>query len=241
MHTKKLVTGLALAALALAPTAQASQAASHSAHGVGRAAAAPPIIQGVVTDQFGHKVDDVEVDAVRANGNPAASALTYSNRNNGQPHGYFHLEVGGKGSFTLTLSKDGYVTEEIGPFDITRKKQRLSLGELELVKKLADTKTTGELKDDSITPTQKGKVDVTVSAKGAKPAGEIEIRDGRNVVGNDEMTAGDNGSITVTLKKLAKGSYNLKAYFLGSNTLKPSSSRSFTLEVKKPRHRPNAW
>lgn len=244
MHTKKLVTGLALVALALAPTAQPSQAADSSGLRAGTVARAVvrPLIQGLVVDQQDHYLDNVNVEAVRDNLNIAASSFTYASQwPDGPQHGYFYLEVGSKGTFTLTLSKSGYVTRTY-PVGQVLAKQIVSLGEITLEKKLADTKTSGVLKDSSISPDEKGKVVVTVSSKETKkPTGEIEVRDGHKVVGSDEITAGDKGQITVTLKKLAKGGYDLKACFLGSSTLKASSSKAFTLTVKKPRHRPKAW
>jgi hypothetical protein len=244
MHIKKLATVLVLGALALAPTAQPSQAADLSAssrtESVARAVVRP-LIQGLVIDKSGHYLDDVNVEAIRANGNTAASSLTYASQRDDVQHGYFYLEVGGKGDFTLTLSKDGYVTRSY-PVGEVGKKQIVSLGEITLTRAAADTETSAKIKDDSISPDQKGKVDVTVSTKATKkPTGDVEVRDGNKVVGSDSLAAGDRGAITVTLKKLGKGTYHLKAYFLGSKTLKKSESGTVTLTVKKPKHRPNAW
>lgn len=246
MAIKKFAAVLVLGALALAPAAQPSQAASGGAvgaHQVSRAAA-PPLIRGVVSDQFGHYVDNVDVEAVRANGNVAASSLTYaSSWDSGPQHGFFYLEVGKKGTYTLTLSKDGFVPRTLESVEITRLRQRLSLGEITLKRKLAATTTSGELRDESVTTSDKPRVDVSVKPGKAKPAGTVEIRIGSKVVGSATVKAADKGSTTVTLGKFAKGSYTLKAYYLGSKTTQASSSKAMTLSVKKARghHRPNAW
>lgn len=242
MALKHFATVLALSALALAPT-QTSQASETSG-----SAAAPsrvqirPLIQGLVVDPQGHFLDNVSVAAIRANDHSAASALTYASiRESGPQHGYFYLEVGSKGDFTLTLSKPGYVsrTYEVGEVG---KKQVVSLGEIKLSPAAAPTSTDANVVGRSITPSQKGKVDVTVSTKKTnKPTGDVEVRDGNKVVGSDTLKAGDKGQVTVTLKKLGKGTYRLKAYFLGSKTLKKSNSGAVTLTVKQAKHRPNAW
>lgn len=249
MSIKKLSTVLLLGALALAPAAQPSQAASGTHVGAVQAsrAGAPPLIRGVVVDQFGHYVDDVDVEAVRANGNVAASSLTYaSNWASGPQHGFFYLEVGKLGTYTLTLAKKGFESRTYGPAEITRLKQRLSLGEITLTRKpvVVATATSAELRDASIATGEKAKVAVSVSPAKAKPTGQVEVRIGSKVVGSATLKAGDKGSTTVKLGKLAKGKHLIKAYYLGSETTKASSSQKMKLRVGKVRKghsRPNAW
>jgi len=202
-----------------------------------RAAAHPPLVQGVVVDQFGKFVDDVEVDAVGSPGGKA-SALTYaSKRDDGPQHGYFYLEVGKKGSYTLTLSKDGYESLTIGPVKVPRLRSKVALGEITLTKKPAVTRTSAGLEAGSITPDAHGRVDVSVSTKATtRPVGAVQVREGHAVVGTAALRPADKGSATVVLDRLAAGSHDLKAYFLGSKTLKASASKSMTLTVKKPRH-----
>ncbi|GAA2148568.1 hypothetical protein GCM10009844_27110 [Nocardioides koreensis] len=201
-----------------------------------RAAARPPLIQGVVVDQLGHAVDDVDVRAIDSNGDPAASALTYaSSRVDGPQHGYFYLEVGAVGSYTLRLKKPGYVSATVESVQVSRPRQRLALGELVLTKVLG-TKTSASLADGRITADQWGKVRVTVTGGGtSRPAGTVEVRDGRKVVGTGRLRPSDGGKVVVTLKRLAAGSHGLEARFLGSKTLKASSARKVTLTVTKPR------
>lgn len=247
MSIKKLSTVLLLGALALAPVAQPSQAATGTHAGAVQAsrAGAPPLIRGVVADQFGHYVDDVDVQAVRANGNVAASSLTYaSNWKSGPQHGFFYLEVGKLGTYSLTFSKSGFVSRTLDNVEITRLKQRLGLGEIKLTRKQATTTTSAALRDATITTKDKPRVDVSVAPGKAKPVGKVEIRIGKKVVGSTTLEAGDKGSTTVTLDNLDKGTYTLTASYVGSKTMKASSSKKMTLTVRKGgkgHGRPNAW
>lgn len=226
----------ALAALVVAPQALPASAST------GASAAAPvqraggALIQGVVTDQFGRPVDDVQVQATKADGTPAASALTYaSDREDGPQHGYFFLEVT-KGSYTLTLSKNGY-RDAVYEAQVTKRGQHVSLGEIEIRRLLADTKTSASLEDGTVTTRQNGEVDVTVTSRATgKPTGDVEVREGRHVVGEGQLRSRDKGHVSIELDKLGKGQHELKAYYLGSSTLKESSSKSVTLTVKKSKH-----
>jgi hypothetical protein len=230
-----LATTLGTVAAGVAPTvANPAFAVSGPAPKV---RAHPPLVQGVVADQFGHFVDDVDVEAVDANGEVAASSLTYaSEREDGPQHGYFYLEVGRKGTYTLTLTRDGYKDATVEDVVVTSRRQRLALGEIDIVKKAAETRTSAGLDDDVVTPDERGRVEVSVSTKATgRPTGDVEVREGRTVVGTGELDASDRGRVMVLLKRLAPGSHHLTAYFLGSKSLKESASKEMTLTVKKPR------
>jgi hypothetical protein len=231
------VAAALIAAAVIAPQALPASAAPVAGPAASAPRAGSALIQGVVVDQFGNPVDDVEVQAENADGTPAASALTYaSDREDGPQHGYFFLEVS-RGTYTLTLTRTGYKTLVIDDVEVARARQKVSLGEVEIEKKLADTKTTGELGDKSITTKQNGVVDVVVSSKATtKPTGAIEVREGRKVVGEGTLKAKGKGKLTIELDKLAKGSHDLKVYYLGSSTLKASTSGVLTLKVAKPKH-----
>jgi hypothetical protein len=239
MSHRRLVAATAAAAtLLLAPQALPASASVQGSSAVAPARlVAKPLIQGVVVDQFGHLVDDVDVQATRADGTPQASDQTYASaREDGPQHGYFFLEVT-KGTFTITLSRTGYQTVEYGPYDVARRHQRVSLGEIEIKKVLAGSRTRAELVKTSVTTQQHGAVDVTVGAAGSsKPTGEVEIREGRKVVGEGTLRGQDKGSLTIDLEKLAKGKHHLKAYYLGSQSVKASGSRTLTLSVTKAKH-----
>jgi hypothetical protein len=241
MNKLRLVAATTAAAASVLLVAPQMMPASASQPGSSPAAASAverkPLIQGVVVDQFGHEVDGVTVQATKADGTAAASAITYaSDRADGPQHGYFFLEVS-KGSFTLTISKSGYRTAKVGPVEVERRFQHVSLGEVQLDKDLTATRTGGAPDDATITTKQHGVVLVEVTAKGkVHPTGAVEIREGRTVVGEDALRRTDKGSVEVDLDKLAKGKHELKAYYLGSSSFEGSTSKAFTLTVSKPKH-----
>lgn len=227
-----LVTGLG--ALLVAPQVLPASAAPHTAPGVTVARAGSALIQGVVVDQFGTYVDDVEVIATKGDNPPAASALTYaSKRKDGPQHGYFFLEVS-RGTYTVELARKGFkplVLDDV----VVRKGKRTSLGEIEMQRVLAASRTEAALAQKKITTKQNGVVTVTVSVKDVKPTGDVEIREGRDVVGGGQLKAGNDGRVTITLDRLPKGSHDLKAVYLGSRSVKGSSSQTVTLIVTKSR------
>jgi len=219
------------------PASAATNAGSVRA--VAAAELAPaPLIQGVVTDQFGRYVDDVKVQATRADGTRAATSLSYASaRADGPQHGYFFLEVGRVGRYTVTLSKDGYESVRYDDVQVVRRNQKLALGEIEIEKVLAATSTNATLTERATPSNERATVVVAVTTKATpKPTGVAEIREGRNVVGTAVLKAGNRGTVTVTLMKLGKGAHVLRAYFLGSQDLAASSSkRPVTLVIVKPR------
>lgn len=234
---------LLLAPQALPASASTSGPASASSSGPASAphvaavtaVVAKPLIQGVVTDQFGRPVDDVKVQAVGADGTREASALTYaSSRPRGPQHGYFFLEVR-RGTYTLTLSRSGYVTRKLSRIKVTQRGQRVDLHEIAIHKRLPASRTRGALEEKVVT-TKRHAQAVVVVAGAKRPTGDVEVREGRRVVGEAALTSRDKGSLTVRLDKLARGRHDLKAYYLGSRVLEPSGSKGFTLTVTKPRH-----
>ena len=239
MSRRRIAAVLAsCAALLVAPHALPAQATtpSHDVAAAPSTAVVHPLIQGVVVDQAGKPVDDVMVQATRADGTPQASAQTYaSNREDGPQHGYFFVEVT-KGSYTLTLSKKGYKTVEYDAGTISRRGQKISMGELVIKKLAAATDTKASLTKATVNTKQHGETTVTVSSKDAKPLGDVEIREGKHVVGEATLRKSNRGTVTIELDKLPKGAYVLKAYFLGTSAFKASVSKSFTLTVVKARH-----
>jgi hypothetical protein len=228
------------AALLLTPhLLSPSAATSHSATSVAVAparAATEPLVQGVVTDQFGNFVDGVTVRATRSGGAAAASAETYASVwADGPQHGYFYLEVGRTGTYTLTLAKNGYETVEYDEVMVTRRGQKLSLGEIQIEKVLASTSTNAMLTRRAVATRDRASLVVAVTTKATqKPTGEVEVREGNKVVGSVVLKPGHRGNATVTLTKLGKGGHVLRAYFLGSEDLAPSSSkRPVTLVIGK--------
>ena len=234
--TAALATVVALAAGVLAVQQMVPASAVGAASSLAPVLVAPAnLIQGVVVDQDGRPVDGIKVRAFNAQGEPAASAETYASTwPDGRQHGYFFLEVP-RGSYTLTLSKDGYKSLEYDAGQVTKRRKRISLGEIEIQKISAPTRTSASLDRATISTKDKGSVAVTVArVKGSdKVAGDVEVREGRKVVG--AATLGKKGTVTVRLDRLPKGEHSLTAYFLGTADHKSSSSKQLTLTVVRAR------
>lgn len=237
MHVRTVVAAVTAAGLCAVPLAMSADAApsSHVVAAAPSAAAKVPLVKGVVVDQLGSYVDGVKVQALDKKGKPVASALTYASQwPKGPQHGFFFVEVGEKGGYSLTLSKNGYQTRTINNVEVTGR--RLALGELTLRKSAAPTTTSAALADKSITTKQNGVVKVTVATSATKtPTGDVEVREGRRVVGEGTLKAGAKGTVSIGLDRLPAGSHSLVASYVGSSTLKASTSGSVTLVVKKVR------
>ncbi len=236
MSRRRIAAVLACCGALLAtPHALPAQAAPADRAAAPRAAVSHPLIQGVVVDQKGKPVDDVEVTAIKADGTVQGSALTYaSDREDGPQHGYFFVEVT-QGTYTLELSRDGYKTVEYEAGTITKRHRKISLGELEITRLAAPTTTKAALEAGTVSPKQRGVVDVKVTTRKGRAVGDVEVREGRRVVGSDSLRKSDKGALAITLAKLPKGDHHLVVYYLGSNGLKPSHSSGLTLHVVKKR------
>ena len=233
--TAALATVVALAAGVLAVQQMVPASAVGAASSAPVFVAPANLIQGVVVDQDGRPVDGIKVRAFNAQGEPAASAETYASTwPDGRQHGYFFVEVP-RGSYTLTLSKDGYKPLDYDAGQVTKRRKRISLGEIEIQKISAPTRTSASLDRATISTKDKGSVAVTVApVKGSdKVAGDVEVREGRKVVG--AATLGKKGTVTVRLDRLPKGEHSLTAYFLGTADHKSSSSKQLTLTVVRAR------
>ena len=229
--TAALATVVALAASALAVQQMRPASAAAPAPSAPVFVAPANLIQGVVVDQRGRAVDDVTVEAVKADGTNDAADQTYEASWEGGPgHGYFALSVH-RGSYTLVLSKAGYKTVEYDAGLITKRRKKISMGEIEIQKIAAPTKTEAALVKGSVTTREAGAVTVTVQGDG-KVTGGVEVREGRKVVGEATLKK---GTVTVTLDKLPKGTHALTAHYLGTADHKASSSRQLTLTVTKAR------
>ena len=236
-RTAALLASAALALVVVPHALPAQGAPSHDRAVAPSRVAASPLIQGVVVDQDGKPVDDVDVQALEVDGTePAASALTYASEwPDGPQHGYFYVEVP-RGSYTLTLAKRGYRTVEYDAGTVVRRHQKVSMGEL-VIKKVATRSTTSAgLQHATVTTRQRGVVDVTVTGSGGRPTGEVVVREGRDVVGDGTLTRSARGHVTITLDRLGRGDHDLRASFRGSASWRPSTSKVLTLRVVKRRH-----
>lgn len=198
------------------------------------AAQVRPLIQGVVVDQGGRYVDDVQVLAVRPDGTNAASALSYASaREDGPQHGYFFLAVGSRGSYEVVLSKPGYQTVSLGEYDVTRRGV-VSLGEVEVPKKLVDSKTSCKLGDKVIGKSDRGSFSVTVTTTDtSRPTGEVKVYVDGKKVDDKSLRSHHRGAIDFTLPRLSVGNHQVKAGWGGTPYVKASGCAASTVTVKK--------
>jgi hypothetical protein len=195
-------------------------------------------VEGVITNRATKKAvgdDEVTVEAYPAgvtDSDLVASSALYASPDGKTEHGFYRLWGLEPGNYRIKFidSHGTYVDAikmvTVGDREIQRLDQELKLS----------TATKASADDDVITSAEKGKVTVKVASAGVRPVGNVEIRLGRKRVGSDQVRASDKGRVTVTLPRLAVGSYSLRAYYLGSKSFGESTSRTVSLTVKKPRH-----
>lgn len=243
MNRSRTLAGAVTLALATAGIVSSldSPTSANPAFDVGGSLSAPQSptrghawIEGVITDRASNKaLDNMQVEAspTGAPGDVVATSLTYESPDGSTKHGFYRLWGLEPGSYRVTfVSLDGSYRGASTVVSVENR-QVLSLPVM-LKRAQAATTTKASVGDDVISTAEKGKVVVTVAGSG-KPAGDVEVRLGRKVVGDGQVRGSDRGRVTVTLDRLAVGSYDLKAYFLGSRTFEASSSKAVTLTVKK--------
>ena len=200
---------------------------------------APGDVVGLVQAKGGDYLLDVEVEALDANGDVEASALTYESDVYPGLDGWFRLEVF-PGEYRLRFSKPGYVTRTFVSRVDVGSGEEVDFGTVTLKPVPKPSKTSGRLKDNRITTAQRGKVVVDVTSR-ATPTGAVTVKDGRHVVGSAKLRTPQDGTVTVALPKLARGIHSLKVYYAGSDAVAASTSRVIKLTVEKPRrHRASA-
>jgi len=184
-------------------------------------------IVGVVRDGE-RDIDDVLVQAV---GPDSGADLTYASPRDGGPqHGFYRIEVPA-GRYRLTFERSGYVTEKLTA------KVRVVDGETTeapTVTLARPSKCTAKPKDNKVTTAERAKVVVVVTSK-ATPTGAVTVKVGRKVVGTGKLRKADDGTVTVTLPKLGKGTYQLVAGYAGSETAAAAKASAVKLTVTKPR------
>jgi hypothetical protein len=190
-------------------------------------------IEGVVKDQFGDRVGNVSVHAVSAD--DEGSAITYEEPGIAGSTGFYRIYDLTPGTYTVRFTSDSPKVEPLTT-KLTVGKREIGRIDAKLTRVLAGTTTSATLGKATISTKDRGAVTVIVKTGATKqPVGAVELREGRAVVGEATLVKSGKGSVTVTLDKLAKGDHVLKAYFLGTKVLKPSTSRGLTLHVVKKR------
>lgn len=209
------------------------------------AATTEKIIRGLVTDPSGRLVDDVQVEAIDEDGVVTASALTYaSEKADGVQHGFYGLYVA-PGTYTLRFTKQGFRTQTVTDAVQTGRREVVHAAEVTLAVARVQSATGARLVDATIRPSQRGEVVVTVKGQASSVTGEIEVLNGRKVVGSGNLRKKDHGKTSIDLKQLDRGSYRLTVAFAGSTLLKPSAD-VVRLEVTRTGRRavvlrPNVW
>ncbi len=96
----------------------------------------------------------------------------------------------------------------------------------------AKTATTLKLSKKSVKAGKKAKATVTVKLSGSalKANGKVTLKAGSKTVGTGTVK---NGKATITLKKLKKGSYKIKATFAGGSSYNASKTKTVKLKVTK--------
>lgn len=190
-------------------------------------------IQGVVKDQFGDPLGNVQVQAT-SNGDEG-SAITYEKPGIAGSTGFYRIYDLRPGTYTLVFSsKAPRITSATATVEVG--KREIGKVSMTVTRVLAATDLAASLQKKSVTTKQSGVVEATLTTSATKkPTGRVEVREGRDVVGKGSFSARDGGKLTITLDRLHRGSHALKAYYLGSSDLKASASKSFTLTVTKAR------
>nr|MCW2727423.1 hypothetical protein [Aeromicrobium sp.] len=128
----------------------------------------------------------------------------------------------GAGSYQVTVSYGGDAANNVGPSSAS---STLSISK-------AKTTSTMKLSKSKVKANKKAKATVTVKISGSslKASGKVTLKAGSKTVGKGTVR---NGKATITLKKLRKGTYKIKATFAGGGNYGPSKTKTLKLKVVK--------
>jgi len=135
--------------------------------------------------------------------------------------------VGKKSSYKLVAADAGHLISVRITATKSKATKTVKTSAAKKVAKLTP-KVTAKLSKSTVKRSARAVVKVKVTAKGLKPAGTVQVRYGsKSVTGTVKK-----GKATLTLPKLAKGSYRLKVTYRGSTELKAKAAKTVTLKVK---------
>jgi hypothetical protein len=256
MGKNRAAAFVAALALALPGTALLGTASAHAAGD--QPAKKRAWIQGVVTDQAGHPLDDINVEAVPANdpgADPVASWITYEGPQVGEEHGWFRLYVPA-GSYRVRFSslsddaeqfRSAFYAEDGATRTLTvlgRQIRELDTTQLVHVGRVA-SRTTARLVAATVRADQRAVVKVAAVSRFVAPiAGKVRVTVDRRSVATATLVG---GAARVVLPRLAPGRHSVTATFLATGTVAQSTSPAQKLTVKRkaghhrPALRPNAW
>jgi hypothetical protein len=255
-----LVISLAVAGgLLLGPVVLPSPsglALSHGATPKTAPAIAPPAgstwITGVLTDQAGHRLDGVNVEAwpVGAATAPAASALTYGGRRfNAAPgHGFFRLEVPSDRAYRIAFSalgghEDGDAFRMMWngshrPIMVRAAAAAAAgrvrdLGTIQLARQgRVASKTKAVARRTKVSAGTHGKVRVKVSSSYVtNVTGGVVVKVAGHKMSR-KLTTADHGTLVISLPKLEHpGQYRVAVRFKGTSTVQRSKSKPVKVRV----------
>lgn len=252
--SRRIAAALALAVaggMLITPQVLPASATTQSAAGSSAAALAAPLppvgkawLVGIVTDQAGHPLQDVSVQAWSTDPEatePVASDLTYENVLLDNQQGFFRLEVPIHAEYLIVMSSDTgdpFRTFQYNggePVKVGLRRER-KLGTSEIARTaLQKSATTAKLSSASVKVNKQAKITITVKCKNVAPVlGKVTAAvGGKKVAGTLKQSS--NGKITLTLPKLKKpGKYTVEAWYLGDRYVKKSTAgKKLTLTVKK--------
>ena len=213
-------------------------------------------IQGIITDQANHPLDNVNVEvwpADPAATEPVGTNLTYA----GTPddlrhqHGVFRVEVPMNQPYVIVVSGvggaedgDAYRMRSIGNGRPIMAKSGagstlaagrvLDLGTFQVARQgRVDARTTAKLAKKKVDAGDRTRLRVTVSSKYvAAPAGKVVVRIGAKKV-TDRLRATDSGKTSMRLPALKKpGRHRIQVTFPATSTIHRSVSKPVYLKVR---------
>ena len=261
-----IAAGAALGSLVLAP--ELLPASAESTQGTARTgaltvlepAAGKSWIQGVVTDQAGHRLNNVNVEVWSTDLNaaaPVASNLSYAGSPADAAHqsGVFRVEVPSGTPYRITVSTvggredgDAFRMSALGrgaPIMARISSGRalvalpgrtLDLGTVQLARQghVAST-ITAKAVGGRVKAGKRGKIQVRVSSPYVSHVtGVVQVRaKGKTVT--RRLGAFGQSQMTISVPKLKPGRHNVRATFLGSSTVSKSQAKPVRLVVKRAR------
>ena len=241
MQRKRLVAGLAaslMAASGLAVTTHGSASAHRTRFdvvGPAKLMAKEKKVLGRTITATGKGLLNVNVEAFldgKTDKEPTASALSYDYTGPEGLHrpGAFALRNLTKGTYTIVLSRKGYVSQTIEDVTVDGSTPRAYLGEIEMDKP-SPCKVTlqvpGKAKEG-----HKVTADVKVKAKQGTAVGKVKLLVDGKKAGSDTLTKKDHGKLSFVLKDLVAGKHKLVASYAGSDTVAAADSGKETITVK---------
>lgn len=213
-------------------------------------------IEGVVLDERGHPVDDINVEAFPAGreaSDPVASWLTYESPDAEHPHGFYLLDVV-PGSYVIRLSSLEGAHEPFRSQWYADKRvvtvgdqEALRLKPVTLERGRAESQCQLALVDDVVPAAHRPQVRVRIKSPDAtRVIGSIRVTMNGQKVRTDRLGRQDRGLVVLRLPKRRPGTYRVVVSYSGSGEVKRSHSQVHVLRVAKPGRaphstRPNAW